>query len=164
MAQTQFTSFGAFALHLASVSAGQVVAVQSGLEAVAQRIEKTAKAEIGHYQAAVGPFSAWQELAESTKAERLAQGYTENDPLLRSGELRDSYEHQVQGGEALIGTKDDKGLWQELGTPTIPPRPVLGPAVEYNHTAIKRILGGAVVSGVMGQTSIPSAYQYDHTV
>lgn len=164
MAQTQFTSFGAFALHLVSVSAGQVVAVHSGLEAVAQRIEKTAKAEIGHYQAAIGPFPAWSELAESTKADRLAQGYTENDPLLRSGELRDSYEHEVHGVEAVIGTKDDKGLWQELGTPTTPPRPVLGPAVEYNHAAIKRILGGAVVEGLMGKTSIPASYQYDHTV
>ncbi|MDE1009666.1 MAG: hypothetical protein OSB38_28805 [Paraburkholderia fungorum] len=164
MAQ-QFTSFGAFALHLAAASAGQVVAMQSGLEEVAVRIEKTAKAEIGKYQPAVGPFSAWPELADSTKADRVAQGFSENDPLLRNGHLRDSYQHEVHGVEAVIGSKDDVALWQELGTSRgIPPRPVLGPAVEYNHAAITKILGGAAVRGLMGQTAIPSTFQYDHDV
>lgn len=161
----QFNSLAAFATHLAQAAAAPAIALQHGLEAVADKVEKTAQAEIGTYQPAVGPFGAWQQLADATKADRLAQGYTENDPLLRSGELRTSYEHQVWGYEAIIGSKSDIALWQELGTSRgIPPRPVLGPAVIHNHAYIMKVLGGAAVAGLMGQTSLPAALGYDHTV
>ncbi|MDR9052058.1 MULTISPECIES: hypothetical protein [Burkholderia cepacia complex] len=165
MSVKTFTSFGAFATHLMEATAKQALALNRGLNEVAQRVEDTAKAEIGHYQPGVGPFQAWAQLAESTKADRVAHGFTENDPLLRSGELRDSYEHQVHGYVAIIGSKSKIALWQELGTSRgIPPRAVLGPAVIHNHPVIMKILGGATVAGIMGRTSIPSALSYDHTV
>ena len=42
-------------------------------------------------------------LAESTQAERVVQGYPANEPLLRTGELRDSIEHKlVSGDEAQV--------------------------------------------------------------
>jgi hypothetical protein len=161
----QFSSLAAFATHLAQAAAAPVIALQHGLEDVAERVEKTAQDEIGTYQPSVGPFRAWQELADSTKADRVAQGYTENDPLLRSGALRASYEHQVYGYEAVVGSKSNIALWQEIGTSRgIPPRPVLGPAVIHNHAYIIRVLGGAAVSGLIGQASLPPALGYDHTV
>ncbi|MCM2537994.1 hypothetical protein [Burkholderia glumae] len=161
----QFNSFASFATHLAQTAAAPAIALHHGLEAVAEKIEKTAQAEIGTYQGAVGPFPAWPQLAADTQAERVALGFTANEPLLRSGQLRASYEHQVRGYEAIIGSKSDIALWQELGTSRgIPPRPVLGPAVIHNHAYIMKVLGGAAVAGVMGNSSLPQSLGYDHTV
>lgn len=67
-------------------------------------------------------------LAEATKIDRVRQGYSEDEPLLRSGELRDSIQSEVVGLAAIVGTKSETGLWQEIGTDRIPPRPFIGPA------------------------------------
>lgn len=160
----EFGSLAAFAAEMVAVRAGVVFHLHKGLEAVATKIEHTAKREIGEYQAAVGPFPAWDELADSTKVDRVRQGFTENDPGLRSGQMRDSIEHRTQGLEAVIGSNDDRLVWFELGTEKQPPRPVLGPAVEHNRAAIKKIVGGAVVKGLLGGGSIPANLEYDHEI
>ena len=96
------------------------------LEAVGSKIEKDAKEIIGHYQRSdTGPFPEWEELAPSTKADRVSQGFTANDPLLRTGELRDSIGHEVRGRSVAIGSDLDIAIFQEMGTATIPPRPFL---------------------------------------
>jgi len=68
-----------------------------------------------------------QDLAESTQIERVAQGYTPNDPLVRSGELRESVMPAVEGlfgaDFAAAGTDDPIAHYHEFGTPTIPARP-----------------------------------------
>ncbi|WP_045736805.1 HK97-gp10 family putative phage morphogenesis protein [Xanthomonas sp. MUS 060] len=160
----QFGSLAAFATQLTVLEAGVVFQLEKGLDAVAAKIEKTAKEEIGEYQEAIGPFPAWEELADSTKEDRIYKGYTENDPLLRSGELRDSISHETKGLEAAIGSDSDIAVYQEMGTETIPPRPFLGPAVEYNHESIRKIVGGALVVGLLGGGSIPAELEYDHEI
>lgn len=134
------------------------------LEHVAQKVEATAKAEIGVYQEAIGPFPAWPQLAQSTQDERERLGFSANDPLLRTGELRDSIGHSVSGLEAEIGSDSDIMVYQEMGTSRIPPRPVLGPAAEHNHDVILKELGGAVVAGLLGQAAIHSSLGYDRVV
>ena len=129
-------------------------AANAALERVARKVESTAKDEIGTYQPEVGPFPAWPELADSTKDQRVRLGYSENAPLLRSGELRDSIGHEVADFEAVIGSDSDIMVYQEMGTHRIPPRPVLGPAAERNHDTILRELGGAVVAGLLGRETI----------
>jgi len=160
----EFKSLAEFSLQLVEASAKESLALHLGLDAVAAHVQKKAKDEIGHYQQAVGHFPAWEELAESTKADRLTQGYTENDPGLRSGEMRNSVERQVDGHEALIGSNDQDLVWFELGTEKQPPRPVLGTAVEYSHDYIRRTLGGAAVAGMLGEASIPAQLSYDHDI
>ncbi len=59
----EFKSLGDLALHFAALPTIHTHELQKGLERCAVRIEKTAKDEIGQYQAAVGPFPAWAELA-----------------------------------------------------------------------------------------------------
>ncbi|MBB3213426.1 hypothetical protein FHW67_002718 [Herbaspirillum sp. Sphag1AN] len=157
-------SLQSFALQLAVMEVAVRKHVERGLERVAAKVEKTAKDEVGHYLEAVGPFPAWEELAESTKEDRVAKGYTENDPGLRSGAMRDSIQHSVEGLNAQIGSDDDKLVWFELGTSKQPPRPVLGPAVERNHEDIGRILGHATVTGLLGGQSLPAHLEYDHDV
>jgi phage gpG-like protein len=146
-----FNSLGSFAAHLLSRDAAVAFAMQSGLEAVAQRVRDTAREELGTYQPAIGHFDAWPELADSTKADRVAKGFSENDPLLRSGELRESIKAAHNRTEAIVGSDSDVALYQELGTNRIPARPFLGPAVLHNEDFIKRVLGRAFVAGFLGE-------------
>lgn len=160
----EFGSLAAFASHLVQLQASVALEAHHGLKKVAQAITETAQGEIGHYQAAIGPFPAWEELKESTKADRVHQGYTENDPLLRDGKLRDSISNEVAGHEAVVGSDSDIAVYQELGTDKIPPRPFFGPAVEHNHRLIREIMGKALVRGLLGSGSIPAALEYDRDV
>lgn len=159
-----FGSLGQFATHLASLDVAVHHETKRGLSKVAAIIEKEAKSELGVYQPGVGPFPAWQQLADATKQDRLRKGFTENDPLLRSGELRDSISHEVSGHEAVIGSTSDVAVFQELGTDKIPARPFLGPAGFKSEGAIRSILGAALLRGLLGGQSIPAGLGYERDV
>ena len=145
---------GEMAAALALAGPEMALHLHHGLERVAKVIEATAKAEIGHYQDAVGPFPGWPELAESTKDDRVRKGYTENDPLLRSGELLESIGHQVDGLEAQVGSTSELMVFHEFGTQRMPARPVLGPAAFRNKETIHLLLGAAAVSGLLGPVGV----------
>ena len=121
------------------------------LERAARLVEKRAKENIGEYQEQTGPFIAWPELADSTKEDRLKQGYTENDPGLRSGEMRDSIEHVVHVPEAEVGSDDDKLVWFELGTSKQPPRSVLGMAAIEEMPKILELIGESATLALEGK-------------
>lgn len=121
--------------------------LELGFHIIVKEIEETAKEEIGVYQPAYGPFEAWSPLAESTKVDRFRQGYTEDDPLLRSGELRDSIESEVVGLAAIVGTKSQIGFWQEVGTENIPPRPFIGSAYVRKIDPLMESIGLAISRG-----------------
>ncbi|MBB1228211.1 hypothetical protein [Pantoea pleuroti] len=135
-----------FARELSSASASITNGLEAGFRIIVKEIEETAKKEIGVYQPAYGPFDAWAPLAESTKHDRVRQGYSEDEPLLRSGELRDSIESEVVGLAAIVGTKSEIGLWQEVGTTHIPPRPFIGPAYVRKIDPLREAMG-VVISG-----------------
>ena len=119
-------SFADLAKRLSAIGEDRGPETKAFLETVGEAIEKEAKAEIGHYQRTdTGPFPEWTELAPSTKKDRVSKGFTENDPLLRTGELRDSIAHEVRGTSVAIGSDLDIAVYQEMGTATIPPRPFL---------------------------------------
>jgi hypothetical protein len=145
----EFSSIGQMIAHLATMDAAVVVALHHGLKKCAVAIEKTAKAEIGHYQPEVGQFAGWVELADSTKADRVAKGFTENDPLKRTGALEQSISHEIHALEAVVGSDSDIMVYQELGTDRIPPRAVLGPAAIRNKKLIIRTLGHAAAQGLL---------------
>jgi len=93
--------------------------IGEALTETAKFLQKKAKEKFGVYQ------SGWDELAKATKEDRLRKGYTENDPLLRSGHLRDTVEMNVSERSASIGSDDPVMIYQEKGTARgIPPRPV----------------------------------------
>jgi hypothetical protein len=157
-------------LEMATIFAEAIVAIplelHEGLERVALKIEQTAKDEIGHYQPAVGPFPAWPELADATKDDRVSKGFTENDPLLRTGQRRDDITHQVEGLEAQIGTPEnaataDIAVWEEFGTSKEPMRPVLGPAAFRSRSVIEKLVGAALVAGLIGKDQVHQALGYD---
>jgi hypothetical protein len=147
----EFSSFGAFALFLGGLVVKEVEAEKRGLERAAKLLKKAAKDKIGEYQGQAGPFVAWAELAESTKRDREKHGFTENDPGLRTGEMRDSIEHEVDGREAQIGSNDDKLVWFELGTSKQPPRSVLGGTAFERADEVVRTIGDVVFLALAGQ-------------
>ena len=142
-------SISEFISHMAVMDVHAVLAVHEGLKKCAVAIEKAAKEEIGTYQGDAPPFGAWSELADATKEDRVRQGFTENDPLERTGELRESISHIVDGTEAAIGSDSDVMVYQELGTDKIPPRSVLGSAAVNNINLVKKTLGHAAATGLL---------------
>jgi phage gpG-like protein len=147
----EFGSIEAFVSHLATVAVAVREADHAILEEAAEKVEKRAKKKIGEYQDQVGPFIAWPELAEATKADRVKQGYPEDEPLLRSGEMRDSIEHTVGRDEAQIGSNNDKAVWQELGTEHIPPRSFLGGAMAELVPEILSVSGRRFMGALVGE-------------
>lgn len=160
----EFADVALFAEHLLLLNLAIERSVHKGLEKAAKLIENDAKRQIGHYQDAVGPFQDWAPLADSTEAEKARLGYPIDAPLLRDGHLRDSIEHEVSGLEAVVGSKSDIAVYQEFGTKTIPPRPFIGPAAFKNKEAIQKILGKALVEGLIGGEAIHESLGYDFEV
>jgi HK97 gp10 family phage protein len=103
--------------------------LEVGLEKVGELASTMAAAYIGTYQ------TGWPQLAESTIKEKAAAGFEVPDPLLRTGEMRDSIKHEVDPIllEVVVGSNDKRALWQEMGTVHIPPRPFLGLAMAQSQ-------------------------------
>jgi len=147
----EFNGMGEFAQFLGGVALAQHEAEKHLLERAARVVEKRAKERIGEYQGQVGSFAGWAELADSTKADRVAQGFSENEPGLRSGEMRDSISHVVRDGEAHIGSDDQNLVYFELGTSKQPPRSVLGGAAAEKTDEIVKIIGEGAAAVLAGE-------------
>jgi hypothetical protein len=93
----EFKSFGAFALHLERLAATSGEVKHHILDKAGEEVQKTAQGMIGDYQQAIGPYVAWEELADRTKAERSRLGFSENDPGFRTGAMQRSVKHTVSG-------------------------------------------------------------------
>jgi hypothetical protein len=144
-------SLSGFIEHLARFDIRLHEQTHKGLEHAASIVEAEAWREFGHYQDAAGPFAAWAELADATKDDRTKHGYTENDPGLRSGEMQASLGHEVAVAEAVVGSNDQNLVYFELGTERQPPRSILGIAMVHKTEDVVHVLGGSVVSALIGR-------------
>lgn len=149
----------AFASHLLAMEAKILLATEHALERAARVVEREAKSEIGEYQPEKGPFEAWQDLATSTVQGKLSAGFEIEKPLLRTGDMRDSVEHQVHvtgpgDGEAHVGSDSMIAVYQELGTQRIPPRSFLGGAAYTKELEVRDLLAGSVVAIIEGKRAI----------
>ena len=136
--------------HLAKIEVAQHAMEHAALEKCAKIVEKRAKEKIGEYQPQSGPFVGWAELSDYTKADRVSKGFTEDDPLLRTGAMRDSIEHTVHDGVAQVGSNSDIAVYQELGTNRIPPRSFLGGAMADSLEQVKGIIGESLTVALTG--------------
>jgi len=139
-----------FAAHLMRTAAIGEVVTGHIVKKAAEVVQKDAQARIGSYQDGIGGFPAWANLAESTIQDRINKGFTPDDPLLRTGELRNSIEVQSEGHEAIVGTPDAVALYQECGTEKIPPRPFLGPAGYASRNDIGKIAAEIMIAWIGG--------------
>jgi hypothetical protein len=98
-------------------------------------IRDDAKAALGTYE------YKWPRLAESTQADRVKKGFPEDEPGLRTGDMRASIEAKIFADErrAFVGSNSDKLVWFELGTKSQPPRPVLMGAAVHNSKEILKL-------------------------
>jgi len=123
----------------ASFLAGAMAEVEhhkhKALEEAAQIVEDESKRVISTYD------YGWTPLKPATVT-RKANGDT---PLLETGEMRDSIEHTVGHDEAQIGSNNDKAVWQELGTATIPARSFLAGAANAKESELRTLLGKSMV-------------------
>jgi len=146
----KLTSFAALASVLAAGVTAEAEHRKERLEKAAKVVRDEARAVIGTYQEAAGPFGEWPPLAD-----RTLETNTENTPGLVTGEMRDSINTHVEGDEAQIGSNDPKLLWFELGTVgpgdhVQPPRSVLGASVIHTEKEIVAILGHGTARTLIG--------------
>lgn len=146
----QFKNFAQFAEYLTKLQAQEKSVKKVMLEEVGQHVEDEAKRKFGIYQEADGKFPKWPELEEETKKQRVRLNFEPNNPLYRSGELMHSVSHKVIGDSVYIGSNSDIMVYQEFGTATIPPRPVLGPAMFQARDKIKKIMRGGMALWITG--------------
>jgi hypothetical protein len=140
-----------FIAHLTGSIGALAAAEGHAMEQAAKVVEAHAKKIVGVYQTDTGQFPAWAELADATKDDRVRLGYSENEPGLRSGDMRNSIDHKAEHNEAVIGSDDQHMVYFELGTSKQPPRSVLGSAVVQTEHAITEILGSSVVRALVGE-------------
>jgi HK97 gp10 family phage protein len=114
------------------------------IEKACQIVQKKAKAAIGR------EHEEWAPLAESTLTEKAKAGYPVPKSLLRTGELRDSIQYQVNGLEGAVGSDLDRALWLETGTSRMPPRSFLRSAAISSEDKIHRMAAGVTIAALSG--------------
>jgi hypothetical protein len=108
-------------------------------------LQEESKRVIGTYD------YGWQQLAEATKKDRVSKGYPENEPLLRTGAMKESIEFTViNAHEAEVGSDSDIAVYQELGTSTIPARSFLAGAASDKEKEIVTILAEHSLAPLLG--------------
>ena len=161
---TEFKTFGGLARHLERLAAFGPEVTDAIAEKAGETIRDDAKAKLGHYQGAAGPFDAWAPLSPWTQIERQELGFTPNDPLLRSGQLRDAIESSVIHDGAVVGIKpgphvDPRGHVEDVGEIAIrmelgglaPARPFLGPAAFESKKKVGTLAAIAVIAWITGR-------------
>lgn len=149
----EFSPLG-FADYLSKLPHVVELSRRQSLEKAAVVVKTEAKRSIGEYQAEAGPFAAWEPLAESTLEQKSKKGRAPPDnPLLVTGDLRESIEHNVVSDEAHVGSNSDVAVWQELGTNRIPARSFLGGAAVRKTDEVKNLIGEAFEKALAGRLS-----------
>lgn len=122
-----------FAEKLSQAAVKAPAIFESRFAVLGGKVAQDAKDLLGHYHRQnTGPFRPWKELAQSTKVERVYKGFTENEPLLRTGDLRDSISSVPTKTGFVVGSTSQIAVYEELGTTKIPPRSFLGLAMYRN--------------------------------
>lgn len=140
-------SLSDLARDLGRLSVAFELARHEALEEACKIVEEEAKRVVGTYD------YGWPQLQPETQKERVRLGFTANEPLLRTGEMRDTITHHIEGNVGYVGSPSKIALYQELGTSKNPPRSFLGGAAQAKEadihtlgaTALKKAITGALI-------------------
>lgn len=160
----EFKTLGGFARHLERLAVYGNEVTEAIAEKSAEHIRDAAREKLGVYQPATGPFPQWVSLSQETMAERMRYGFTPNEPLLRSGQLRDAIASSVVPGGAQIGVPhgphyEPDGTVKDVGEIAIdmefgsvaPPRPFLGPAAYESKLGTSKLAARMLVAWLAGE-------------
>lgn len=137
-------SLAEFAADIARMEVAFRLLGEDAMERACRIVEDESKRVIGTYD------YAWPQLKPSTQAERVSRGFSANDPLLRTGDMRDSISHTVvvlgfaEDIVGYVGSNSMIAVYQELGTNKIPPRSFLGGAARAKEHEVAEEIGGGV--------------------
>jgi hypothetical protein len=136
-------SLGEFARMLTDAAIANEAEGQ-GVVKACKVVQAKAKSYIGSYD---HPGN-WGQLAQATQEDRARRGFPANEPLLRTGELRDSLKIDApyrNGAETYgyVYSASPIAKYQELGTVSIPPRPFLSTAAMECEPRVHAILAKA---------------------
>lgn len=153
----KFESIGDLADAMEARVAAIQPAIRAGLDVAGALVRDKARAMIGEYQPAVGELPEWEPLKPGTQAERVRLGFTADDPLLRTGALREAIEARPVENGVRVGVFGDNDLApiafaQELGTSTIPPRSFVRGAGFFMEEAAAEAIGLRVHAALDGDT------------
>ena len=162
-------TLGGFAAHLTGAVAAMERAEHHAMDRSARTVKRTAKAAIGTYQGGVGRYAPWEQLHAATlhggrsprtgyrfkgKVELGFASEGNDNPLLRTGALRESIQHSTGHREAVVGSNSVYAAPLELGDPgnNTPPRSFLGAsAMRHGHDTAEMV-GRSVVAALLGRT------------
>jgi HK97 gp10 family phage protein len=141
-----FTLLG-FIAHLENVEHNMHAIGPGIIRKACEMIAAQARAAIGH------EHEMWPALAPSTIEDRVKKGFAANEPLLRTGALRDSIQWttSASGMEGAVGSNSPIAVYQELGTSRIPPRSFLVSSVISMESKIQHMAARAVVAVLAGR-------------
>ncbi len=121
-------------------------AIDAQLTAAGEQIVNAIRTRIGQER------PEWPPLTPATIAAKAHAGQlgrvSPTDPLLATGELRDSYSATVENGTLIVGSSDPVAAYHEHGTARMPPRPVLAPIAAELAQPIVRELGQTIAEAV----------------
>ena len=123
------------AAFFAALSRDVVKGEKAGLEKAAVIVETEAKRVMGTYDL------GWPAL----KPETIARKATGDSPLLETGAMRESIEHEVHGRSAFIGTDSQIAVYHDKGTSKMPPRPFLLESALRKEHEICEAVGDAII-------------------
>src|SRR5258705_6047904 len=145
MRKFDLASFAAFCSVGGELMHDIEIAKKTALHAMAQMIRDEARRVIGTYDSDY----SWPQLAPSTQADRVQAGSAANEPLLRTGELRDSIGYTIiSDHEAEVGSDLDIAVFQELGTVHIPPRSFLAAAGALKGEDAAKVAGKIIAHAI----------------
>jgi len=178
-----FKSIGEFVEYLERLPLTAEVTVSHGLHEATELVWEEARHAIGEYQDSAGPFKGWDNLSDATLngwdaangvhyPGKIELGFSPPDnPLLRTGELRDAIEFSVSHNEGVVGVPDrdvgngteedpdrnvgDVAIEHEFGTRYMPARSFLGRSLYVKAKEVVGIIGHAVLLGLSGKPFEP---------
>lgn len=127
-------TLGEAASRLMQASGLTSLVIHESVERGCEIIEEEARRVIGTYD------YGWPQLKPATQAQRVRLGFPANEPLLRTGELRDSISHAVEGDVGYVFSTSRIAVYQELGTAHIPPRSFLRGAANAKAVEVAQAL------------------------
>lgn len=128
-----------FATLLMNLFRGEDGRIQNALAKSGRVVRDEARSAIGTYK------YGWPPLDPKTISRKGA-----DTPLLTTGGFRGSITYRVSGHSVEIGSNDRRADWFENGTSRMPPRPVMGPALEARKDEVVKIVEKALVKPLTG--------------